>query len=249
MRSNDLARLAGVTVRTLRHYHQIGLLPEPARDPNGYRRYGVGHLVRLLRIGRLSALGLSLSDLPALLDGADARRSDILDELDAALTQQIARLQEQRQIIAALRENRAPLDMPPDLAGVLLPLEAGRSINAIRSGREQSVLLDRMTTAEGRDALARLYDRLSDPDLAAVALDLGQRFDRLDPETSQAEIEKLADTYVAQLGPWMRDYEAVMAKFTDSNATALLWAHGIDATTPPQQQFLRILTKKLSHDS
>ena len=36
----QLAAYAGVTVRTVRHYHQIGLLPEPERDASGYRRYG-----------------------------------------------------------------------------------------------------------------------------------------------------------------------------------------------------------------
>jgi hypothetical protein len=36
----QLAAYAGVTVRAVRHYHQIGLLPEPERDASGYRRYG-----------------------------------------------------------------------------------------------------------------------------------------------------------------------------------------------------------------
>ena len=39
MRSNEVAKLAGVTVRTLRHYHQLGLLAEPERSENGYRDY------------------------------------------------------------------------------------------------------------------------------------------------------------------------------------------------------------------
>lgn len=39
MRSGELAELAGVSVRTLRHYHRIGLLPEPPRTSAGYRTY------------------------------------------------------------------------------------------------------------------------------------------------------------------------------------------------------------------
>lgn len=35
-----LAAHTGVTVRAIRHYHHIGLLPEPERDASGYRRYG-----------------------------------------------------------------------------------------------------------------------------------------------------------------------------------------------------------------
>lgn len=60
LRTRDLAAIAGTTPRTLRHYHQIGLLPEVGRDANGYRRYGVGDLVRLLRIRQLAASGLPL---------------------------------------------------------------------------------------------------------------------------------------------------------------------------------------------
>lgn len=53
----ELASAAGVTVRTVRHYHSVGLLPEPAKRPNGYREYGTRDL---LRIRRLVALGLTL---------------------------------------------------------------------------------------------------------------------------------------------------------------------------------------------
>ncbi|EED6225780.1 MerR family DNA-binding transcriptional regulator, partial [Salmonella enterica subsp. enterica serovar Haifa] len=49
MHSNELARLAGVTVRALRHYHQVGILAEPERRSNGYREYDVHDLIRVLR--------------------------------------------------------------------------------------------------------------------------------------------------------------------------------------------------------
>jgi DNA-binding transcriptional MerR regulator len=68
MLSGELAELAGVTVRTLRHYHQIGVLPEPPRSAGGYRHYDVRHVVRLLRITRMTALGVPLAALPEVLD-------------------------------------------------------------------------------------------------------------------------------------------------------------------------------------
>lgn len=68
MRSKEIAGHGGC--------HQIGLLPEPVRDANGYRRHGIRHLVRLLRIGRLSALGLALGEIAPLLDdGAEPGRN------------------------------------------------------------------------------------------------------------------------------------------------------------------------------
>jgi len=41
MRIGELAAIAGVTTRTVRHYHRIGLLPEPERQSNGYREYSL----------------------------------------------------------------------------------------------------------------------------------------------------------------------------------------------------------------
>src|SRR5690606_8663333 len=51
--TRELAELAQTTVNTIRHYHHLGLLAEPARKDNGYKQYGVKHLARLLRIRRL----------------------------------------------------------------------------------------------------------------------------------------------------------------------------------------------------
>ena len=71
LRIGDLARLGGVTSRTIRHYHSIGLLPEPGRDPSGHRRYGQGQLDRLLAIGRLRAEGVAADEIAGALAAAD----------------------------------------------------------------------------------------------------------------------------------------------------------------------------------
>lgn len=94
MRSKEIADLAGVTVRTLRHYRKIGLLREPERAENGYCEYTVNDLVRLLRIKTLSSLGFSLVDIAHMLDADDAAQGgsaydDKLDELDRELASQI----------------------------------------------------------------------------------------------------------------------------------------------------------------
>ena len=72
MHSNEVAKLAGVTVRTLRHYHQLGLLPEPPRQANGYRDYSPADVARVLRIKRLASLGFSLEDIGGMLNDMDA---------------------------------------------------------------------------------------------------------------------------------------------------------------------------------
>jgi DNA-binding transcriptional MerR regulator len=66
----DVARLAGVTVRTLHHYDRIGLVSPSGRTPAGYRLYGEGDLDRLHAVLAYRELGFALDDVAALLDGA-----------------------------------------------------------------------------------------------------------------------------------------------------------------------------------
>lgn len=70
MRVSDLARKAGTTTETVRHYTDIALL-KPERDPsNGYRRYGNTDL-RLLNFAlKARSLGFTLADIQALADAS-----------------------------------------------------------------------------------------------------------------------------------------------------------------------------------
>ena len=51
--TREIAELAGTSLRAVRHHHEVGLLDEPERRANGYKQYGVAHLVRLVRIKRV----------------------------------------------------------------------------------------------------------------------------------------------------------------------------------------------------
>lgn len=64
----DVARMTGITARTLRHYDDIGLLRPSRVSANGYRWYGREELLRLQRILLLRELRLPLTDIHALLD-------------------------------------------------------------------------------------------------------------------------------------------------------------------------------------
>jgi DNA-binding transcriptional MerR regulator len=67
----QLARLAGVSVRTLHHYDRIGLLRPPARTPARYRRYGAAEVQRLQQILFYKELGFALEEIRDLLDDPD----------------------------------------------------------------------------------------------------------------------------------------------------------------------------------
>lgn len=102
MRIGEVAAKLGVSTRMIRHYHDVGVLPEPARTSGGYRSYTMRDLVRLVRIRRLVALGLSLDDVAATLDeGDDLPR--LLRDLDADLAAQEAAIHQKRQRIQHLR--------------------------------------------------------------------------------------------------------------------------------------------------
>jgi len=98
----DLARLAGVTVRTLHHYDDIGLLPASGRTPSGYRTYDDADVDRLRAIITYRELGLGLDEIAEAIgsdgaletlrtakdrvDGRIARLREISEALDLAIT-------------------------------------------------------------------------------------------------------------------------------------------------------------------
>ena len=82
----QLAKLTGLTVRALHHYHAIGLLEPSQRSESGYRLYTQADIVRLYRIQALQRLNLSLTEVAAVLakEGAPLPEMIVqqLDELD-----------------------------------------------------------------------------------------------------------------------------------------------------------------------
>lgn len=85
-----LARLAGVSVRTLRYYDEIGLLPPAYVGENGYRYYETVQVDQLQQIRLYQVLGVPLKVIKELLTADAATRID-------ALKQQAQQLQDRRQ--------------------------------------------------------------------------------------------------------------------------------------------------------
>jgi DNA-binding transcriptional MerR regulator len=68
-RINEFARKAGVTVRALHYYHQLGLLKPAGRTEKGYRVYSDADLARLEQVVVLKFLGFPLAEIRQLLNG------------------------------------------------------------------------------------------------------------------------------------------------------------------------------------
>ncbi len=118
-----LASYAGVTIRAVRHYHKVGLLPEPERDASGYRTYDAAAVVRLIRIRTLAEAGVPLAQVRELLDADPTTFAAATTEIDRHLRAQIRALQEHRRRIAQLGSG-ASLAITPEVADYLDRLRA-----------------------------------------------------------------------------------------------------------------------------
>ncbi|WP_406201581.1 MerR family transcriptional regulator [Kitasatospora sp. NBC_01560] len=90
----EVAKVAKVTVRTLHHYDEIGLLCPQGRTPAGYRRYRDADLNRLQRILFYRELGFPLEEIAAILDDHSVTPGEHLRRQHRLLTDRIAHLQE-----------------------------------------------------------------------------------------------------------------------------------------------------------
>ncbi len=120
----QLASYAGVTQRTVRHYHQVGLLPEPARDASGYRTYDARDVVRLIRVRTLAEAGVPLARVQELLDADEAELAAAVAEIDQRLRAEVRALQEHRRRIARLAAGDS-LALPAEVVAYLDRLRAG----------------------------------------------------------------------------------------------------------------------------
>nr|WP_218866465.1 MerR family transcriptional regulator [Nocardioides kongjuensis] len=118
MTIGQLASYAGVTIRTVRHYHQVGLLPEPERDRSGYRSYDAAAVVRLIRIRTLADAGVPLARVQELLDADPDTFGAAVEEIDRRLRAEIRELQQHRKRIAQLGSGDT-LAVPDEVADYL----------------------------------------------------------------------------------------------------------------------------------
>ncbi|MDF0376181.1 MerR family transcriptional regulator [Streptomyces sp. KA12] len=118
----DAAAFAGITPRAIRHYHQIGLLPEPERGGDGRRRYGYDDMIRLLWIRRMADAGISLDDMRAAFSEAGDEALDhapdiesVLSRLEETLAAQEAAIKRRRAAVQRLQAVGSPLGLLSEL--------------------------------------------------------------------------------------------------------------------------------------
>ncbi|MGW7224914.1 MerR family transcriptional regulator [Streptomyces cyaneofuscatus] len=131
----DAAAFAGTTPRAIRHYHALGLLPEPERGGDGRRRYGHQDMIRLLWIRRMAGAGIALDDIRDALTadtgsvgddrgdggsgGGDVDGGDgialTLERLENSLAAQEAVLRRQRTAVQRMRAEGSRMGLLSDV--------------------------------------------------------------------------------------------------------------------------------------
>lgn len=232
----EVAEVAGVTPRTVRHYHSIGVLPEPPRDGSGYRRYGGKELVELVRIVRLRALGMPLPQIAQRVratDSDDVSLTDALgalaDELDAEISRLVATRDRLREMAGSETFDQPVKALTQALQdqGVLGP--AGH----LRTGEQwAAAVLDALHPEGISGVLAQASRLFSDSTVMAALRPLRRRLGKLSARSSDAEIAALAADIAAVLPSSDVDGRV------DIGLVDLLLT---DRLNPTQQRFMRQL--------
>lgn len=170
----QLAAYAKVTTRAVRHYHQIGLLAEPERDPSGYRSYGARDVIELIRIRTLAEAGVPLSRVRDLLDADGPDFESATREIDQRLREEIRTLQKHRRRIARLASGDA-LVLPPVVTDYLdLLRERGVSPAMVEGERDGWLLIAARWPEQLPDLMAVKTAQINDPRVLRLYLLLGR---------------------------------------------------------------------------
>lgn len=189
----QLAAYVGVTVRAVRHYHQVGLLPEPERDDSGYRSYGALAVVELTRIRTLAEAGVPLSQVRELLEADEKTFADAVREIDGRLRGEIRRLQTNRKQIAQLAAGDS-LVLPPEVVAYLDRLrELGVSERMIEGERDGWILIAARWPDRIREWMPEKWAQLENPLTVRLYRLLG---DALESDSDDSLLEEAADLLV-----------------------------------------------------
>lgn len=160
----QLAAHVGVSVKAVRHYHRLGLLPEPGRDASGYRRYGAQDVIDLTRIRVLHEAGIPLRDIPAVLRADADTLTAAIDQLERDLEDRIAALKHRKTRVRQLAAGDS-LYLPTAVVALLDHLRGlGVPESVVAMERDSWVIWSTRSHSDdtSRMAQAKLKD-LTDP--------------------------------------------------------------------------------------
>jgi DNA-binding transcriptional MerR regulator len=187
LKVGELARRTGLTVRTLHHYDEIGLLAPSGRSEAGYRLYSQDDVQRLHGIQTMRQMGLALSDIGELLAGEGMAPERIIGQQIRALDQQITQATELRGRLTMLRDGLMA-GAEPDMGNWLEALALMTTYGKYFSSAELKQIFTNWNLIEA--------DWLVVKDLVRSAMDR-----QLPPDSP--EVQALAYRWMALMLHWM----------------------------------------------
>jgi DNA-binding transcriptional MerR regulator len=236
----QLAAQAGVTVRAIRHYHQRGLLAEPARDASGYRRYDAPAVVDLIRIKTLADAGVPLARIEELLRAQPEEFAEAITRIDEALKKKIRDLTQHRRRIAELAGGER-LFLPAEIVGFLDQLRAlGVSERTVQIERDGWILLVALAPELAPEWVNEKRSALTDPEFQRLYLACDEAFgwDPADPR-----LAKLAEAMVTWAAQRDRDRGQPSLERTVDRPAAVTLLNSHVASTSPAWQRLNELSR------
>lgn len=190
----QVAAYVGVTVRAVRHYHQVGLLPEPARDASGYRRYDGADVVELIRIKTLADAGVPLARIDDLLDAGPDELSQAVADIDEGLRRKIRDLTSHRRRLAQVVAGER-LFLPAEVVDYLDQLRSlGISERTVRSECDGWIVLAAHFPDTVLAMVAEKRAHLANPRFCHLYIEFDQAYD-WDP--TNPRLVDLADELIA----------------------------------------------------
>jgi DNA-binding transcriptional MerR regulator len=230
---SQLAATAEVTVRTVRHYHHIGLLPEPERDASGYRRYSAQAAVDLIRIRTLADAGVPLARIDVVLHAQSVEFAAAITDIDAELRRKIDQLTEHRRRIAALASGDG-LVLPPDVVAILDRMrDLGVSERTVQLERDTWILMQALDPRAMPPWIQDRNARFDDPAKTRQYLLCDQSVD-WDPHDPR--VDRLID----ELDAWQREQEGDGGQPGDMTLVSVRVAEA----SPAWRRILDVLTDR-----
>ena len=218
----QLAAYSGVTTRAVRHYHQIGLLPEPERDASGYRTYAAPDVVRLIRIRTLAEAGVPLARVEELLAADEEGFAGAVTDIDRRLRGEIRQLQEHRRRIAKLAAGDS-LALPPVVTDYLDRMRAlGAPEVLVEVDRDAWILIAAQWPDKIAEFMVTKEAQLDDPLMQRFLQTIGALL--TGDDESEARLVEIADLLaeMAELAAASGELDQQDDALTDSTFVALL---------------------------
>lgn len=238
------AAFAGVTVKTVRHYHKLGLVKEPERDSSGYRRYGSADLLRLVQVRTLAGAGVPLAEIGPLIDADTAVFANAIVDVERQLTERIEELTARRDTLHRLADgNRALL---PDRAVALLERMPGLGFTAdeVTAARESWVLAKALVPEGFDEYLTHVEHALQDTRFVALSKRAAETATWAPDDARIGELATaIADHYLANPAH-LKIVTGLQAR-TEAATRYKLIAHHGEEHAPASAQLVTLVEAKL----